>query len=621
MAKVRTKTTAKKPACSCGQEHMVRDYAAVCREHQRKVLTGEVPASPNYKASVALQVKLRENPPEGYLYDDEAGNKALRSIEKLHWGKGTVRGKPLRLSDWQVMLLHPLFALLDPVTQSRLYTSTSWWLSKGSGKSPLVAAVVDYLIAIDTTGGEFYSFATTQKQARIVFEHGQEILRKSPDIKERFQLNVEALHQVRGIGDPRVMEPRSSEQGSIEGGAPRVAVLDEVHLQIDDRLYQNIKTACDKVEGSLLLMISTCGVDAGPEACGMILYNRARDILNGKVDAPREYPFIIDADPKVDPWSRFALEQACPNLGVSQSLANLLESQKRAKQSPADQADFKIKHLNQWVQAGSAFIDIEQWRKLARDITIEKTLADPEWQNASWFIGLDFAPKRDLTAAPVVATRLVEVPNSEPKRQLRIFTKGMVWLPEQSITVENTPLIRVWAEQEWMILTPGPTLNPAIMKRAVITTGHSLPNCEIATDPDCLAEAEHEFAAEGFNVNEVLQGPRAQNAPMLALDAAISDASIEHDGSPVTEWCMGNLIARRSAYGIKPEKSNEYSKIDIAVAIINAMASATVAQLEDPPERDEQGKVKERTPVRSVANVNFRPLRPPMGRFAANAQW
>ena len=73
----------------------------------------------------------------------------------------------------------------------------------------------------------------------------------------------------------------------------------------------------------------------------------------------------------------------------------------------------------------------------------------------------------------------------------------------------------------------------------------------------------------------IRQGAKTQSEPMKELEAAILDGRIEHDGSPLMAWCIGNLIGERDRNGnVAPGKENEHKKIDLAVALINALVRA-----------------------------------------------
>ena len=50
---------------------------------------------------------------------------------------------------------------------------------------------------------------------------------------------------------------------------------------------------------------------------------------------------------------------------------------------------------------------------------------------------------------------------------------------------------------------------------------------------------------------------------------------LQHDGNPVLEWCIGNVVGQLDARGnVYPRKARPEQKIDAAVALIMALGCA-----------------------------------------------
>ncbi len=55
------------------------------------------------------------------------------------------------------------------------------------------------------------------------------------------------------------------------------------------------------------------------------------------------------------------------------------------------------------------------------------------------------------------------------------------------------------------------------------------------------------------------------------LDAATRSGRLAHDGNPVLEWCVGNVVGRPDRRGnLYPAKQRPEQKIDAAVALMMA---------------------------------------------------
>lgn len=63
--------------------------------------------------------------------------------------------------------------------------------------------------------------------------------------------------------------------------------------------------------------------------------------------------------------------------------------------------------------------------------------------------------------------------------------------------------------------------------------------------------------------------------PSEELDAAMRAGRIRHDGNPVLDWCVGNVVGRYDARGnVYPRKQRPERKIDAAVGLIMAIGRA-----------------------------------------------
>ena len=438
---------ARKPAKAPAE----RDHAKIAAAFEADVLSGTFPAGRMFRLAVERQRSDVAEPPRGFMFDPEVADRACRLMELIPFGgEGPRRGTPFRLEPWQVWLVRVLFGWVEPVTGWPRFRLAHIWLPKGNGKSP-IAALVAICVMIQGGGGEkLYSAASTQKQARHVFDGAREMLAMAPKISARFGLEVRE-HSIIGTSDSRVYEPVSKEAGSIEGIRPSLLVLDEVHVLKDRKLYDNLRSAANKVDGSRFITISTAGFDMSPQAIGYQLYCRTRDVLERKATDPTLFAFIVEADRDRDPLDFATWRQANPNLGVSVSVAGLESAMQTMRDVPSERPSLEVKHLGWWQQTGSAFLDVAAWNRLAvANLSLEDFTAEEGW---TVYAGGDLARTRDLTALVFVAARA----RDDGKIEYRVFTRD-AFLPAESVTLKTTPALKEWAAAGWLVLVPGQTM-------------------------------------------------------------------------------------------------------------------------------------------------------------------
>lgn len=524
------------------------------------------------------QRRESDSPPDGYEWSEDEASKACALAEQLAYPKGPKRGERFILEPWEVWLVRVIFGWRDDVTHLPRFHRVSIWLPKGNGKSPLAAAIGLITIARGKRiGAKVYSAAVTEKQANNVFQPAQEMLRLSPQVREAAGLVV-GEHAIKGIGDARTFEKVSAEKRSADGTVGDCYIVDEVHQHPNRQLYDVLANNASKVDGSRIVVISTAGTDQSPTAIGWILYGEARAVLEGSADAPAHFALIFEADRKLpdgsdaDPWAEETWRQANPNYGVSISARNFRTTAEAARADPTGQSHFFATRLGWWSRSSASWMDMNRWTAAAIEVT-EDHFAPP----AKVFVGVDWAPKLDLTAVVEVATTLGE----DGRRHYVV--RSHAFLPERSPTLKDIDQLRAWArsDAEWIRLTPGETLDTGYLQPYLLELVQRYPGAELCVDPFGTGSLMASLEREGVKPAEVRQIWKFHSPAMTEVQIALAQGRLVHDGSPVMAMCMSNVVAEPDRNGnVVPNRENDGKKIDLAVALLNAMYRAMLADLE-----------------------------------------
>ena len=101
----------------------------------------------------------------------------------------------------------------------------------------------------------------------------------------------------------------------------------------------------------------------------------------------------------------------------------------------------------------------------------------------------------------------------------------------------------------------------------------------VAYDPWASTQLAQRLRAEGVPMIEFRATTQNFSEPTKELDAAMRSGRLRHDGNPVLEWCISNVVGRYDARGnVYPRKEREENKIDGAIALIMTIGRATVAE-------------------------------------------
>jgi phage terminase large subunit-like protein len=109
-------------------------------------------------------------------------------------------------------------------------------------------------------------------------------------------------------------------------------------------------------------------------------------LLDGVFEDDSQFGIVYGLDDGDDWTSEYSLMKANPNWGISVRPEILGPLQAKAMQLPSAMNNFKTKHLNEWVNADTAWMDMRSWDACAdQDLDIESFAGQPCW------IGLDLA--------------------------------------------------------------------------------------------------------------------------------------------------------------------------------------------------------------------------------------
>lgn len=545
----------------------VRSYARVADTWTRRVLSGAYPCGRLFRAAVERDVRERKQGVPGYEFRPALADRACEFFEDLKLpGEGPKRGTPFVLQPWQVWFLRVFAGWVDAATGYRRWRFVTLWVPKGNGKTPLAGGLALYELQGDG-GAKVYSAATSQKQARLCWEAAQDMLRLDPEMADDLELWV-GEHNIKGKSDARCFEPLSAEHKNVEGKRPLLGIIDELHLAADNKLFGNFKSACDKVDGSTLVTISTAGFGTDGDLPGLRIYNRAVQILTGAADEPETLAVIAGADPEDDPWAEATWRKANPNLGVSVSLPGLRAAARTAQEDPAERGTFLTKHLNLWQQSQKAWLEPGRF-----DACADPGLRLEDFDGRSCYVGLDLGRTNDLTAKALLFP--------EGGGKYALFVRAYVTEAQARMSARYEP----WIRSGEMVVTPGDVADHARIEQDIVADAKRFRVVEVGYDPmfaGYLATRlrdEHGIAVQEVPSQRSFIAPAMNEARRLIYTREIRYPA----GDSMTAWFFANThedVDRGGRPFPMKETADSPKKIDGAVATFTALGRAMVA----PPE-------------------------------------
>lgn len=254
---------------------------------------------------------------------------------------------------------------------------------------------------------------------------------------------------------------------------------------------------------------------------------------------------------------------------------------RRIEHFPAEIADFRRFHLNQW-QEGAA----EPWLALEIYDAADPMTPIGDLTGCPCWVGIDLSSVEDLTAVVAV------FPDGSGEGR-RYDVLPMFFLPEDGIITkgekDRADYLR-WAEQGFLTLTPGNVVDHSAIVDHVIRLGETYGVQEIAIDRWNSTAVNTALQEEGFTINQFGQGFASMAAPVKELKRAILTKHFRHGGNPLLRMCFGNVVAEKdAAENEKFTKEKARGRIDGTVAAAMAVGRILANETAPSPYESREG--------------------------------
>jgi phage terminase large subunit-like protein len=537
------------------------NHVGVCAQYVEDVLAGTVVACKWVREACARFVRdLEDGPARGLEFRPAAALRACAFIELLPHikGKWAREKKKIRLEPWQVFIVCNIFGWYKADGTRRFHTAYIE-VARKNAKSTLAAGIALYMLCADgEEGAEVFSAATTGDQARIVWEVAQRMVMKERRLREHFGLEAGA-HAIFCEMSASAFKPLNAEASTQDGLNPHAAIIDELHAHKTRALWDVIESAFGARSQPLLAAITTAGSDRAG-----ICYEQRTYVskLLDRVQEDDSYFGIIFTIDDGDNWAdEDVWIKANPNLGISVSLEYLRGKCTKALAVASAVNNFLTKHLDVWVSADTAWMDMRKW-----DACADATLTEDQFAAEECISAIDLASKVDLCAKVKVF-----------HRDGHYYAFGRYYLPEEAAEAGEgekgkNSQYSGWAREDRLVLTSGNVTDYAVIKDDIRADCGRHRVLEVPYDPFQATQLSTELLKEKIPMVEMRPTVLNFSEPMKQLEALVLSGKFHHTGDPVLAWMVSNVVCHTDAKdNIYPRKERAENKIDGVVALIMAL--------------------------------------------------
>jgi len=485
--------------------------------------------------------------------------------------------RPFVLAPWQAFIVGSLFGWYT-VAGFRRYREAYIETAKGSGKTPLGAGIMLYLLVADgQRGAQVYLAAVTREQANLAWRDVRKMVEASPELREFFGADGYRAHELIVPGEGGWLKPISSEKRGLDGKRVHGALIDEVHEHGTPDVVDKVVAGTKGNRNALIVKTTNSGFDR-TSVC-WYQHEYSRKVLEGTVENPSWFAYICGLDPcpactaagrwfpddgcaACDDWRTEGPHwlKANPNLGVSLPWSYVRERVRKAAGMPTAISDVLRFNFCVWTQGSSRAIDMGRWATCKPLPPAADLLAAPA------FGCLDFGFNDDLTAWG----RLWTLEDG------RVAVKLHYWTPAAALARYPSRPYDAWIRGGWLTVTEGAATDFAVVREAIRRDYEADGLQTVFYDASYAVETAQILTGEGLLMVGMRQG-FAMNEAIRRLGTLIATGDLCHGADPVLAWAASNTVTIEGTKGeLRLAKERSPEKIDPIAAIVMGIDGAII---------------------------------------------
>lgn len=529
-------------------------------EYYEKIESGEIVANRRIKKVYGhLYQRIKEPDPNSpYYFDEEAGERPILFIERFCKQSQGALGEDLELELFQKALIQATFGFKEKETGFRQYNEVMLLCGRKNGKTTLLAAIALYLLVADGEGAaEIYSVATKKDQAKKVLTEAVNMIKQSPELRALIKKRRNDVHFPLTSS---TFEALASDSNTLDGLNSHGVIIDELHAIRDRNLYDVMKQSTTARRQPLVIIITTAGTVR--ECIFDDRYKYATDVADEIIQDDQFLAILYELDRREEWTDPSMWIKANPGLGKIKKIKALTQLVERAKKNPADLRTVLCKDFNILENADTSWLTFEE-------IENQATFEMSEIENTYAIGGCDLSATTDLTCASLI----IRKPGTET-----IYVLQKYFLPESRVEYleeknTNEAPYRLWADRGLLKICDGNRVNYSDVTAWFIEMRDKfrIDPYKIGYDRALAGYWCEEMKNNGFNLEQVAQGPFTWSQPMKEMGAAFGGHIVNYNNNPMLKWCLSNTAIQKSGLNnIAPKKITDKRRIDGAVSLLNA---------------------------------------------------
>jgi phage terminase large subunit-like protein len=481
---------------------------------------------------------------------------------------------PFTLQPWQAFIVGSVLGWYT-ARGFRRFREAYIETAKGSGKTPLGAGLMLYLLVADgEPGAQIFAAAVNRDQAKLAFTDAERMVDASAALRELLSRTVNNL-AVLDTGS--FFRAISSEKRGLDGKRVHGALIDELHEHPTPIVVNKMRAGTKGRRNALIVKTTNSGFDRTSVCWAHHEYSRK--VLDGTIENDSWFAFVCGLDPcekcqaqgkwfpsddckDCDSWQHEGPHwlKANPNLGVSLPWQYIRERVSQAKGMPSEVSDVLRFNFCVWTQGASRAVDMGKWAACKALPTDDELLGSP------CFGGLDLGETDDLSSS----ARVWLLDDG------RVAVKIRFWIPSAALAKYPNRPYAEWKRAGLLTVTDGERTDYAKVRAQILEDCHADGVEQIGYDTRSATETAQELLGAGIDMVPIPQGFALHEAILRTLDLIV-EGDLCHGRHPILSWNASNVVLVTGMKGEKRlAKERAPEKIDGFNAVVNAVELALV---------------------------------------------
>lgn len=477
-------------------------------------------------------------------------------------------------AEWVFDLVRSVFGAYDANSGRRLITEWFVLIPKKNSKSTIAAGIMMTAVILNwRQSAEFSVLAPTVEVANNAYAPARDMVQKDEELDAlmHVQTHIKTItHRESGAS----LKVLAADQNTVGGKKSVGTLVDELHLfgkmaSAENMFREALGGLASRPEGFVIWL--TTQSDEPPAGVFKQKLDYARDVRDGKIVDPGFVPIIFEHPPEMvangDCLKLENLPMVNPNLGFSVDEAFLEREYKKAELAGGESfRGFLAKHGN--VEIGlnlrsDRWAGADFWEQQARTgITLDAIIEKSDVID----VGIDGGGLDDLLGLAVLG-RVGD--------KWRLWTKAYAHPSVMERRKSEASRFEDFAKDGDLILVKRVGEDVEDVADVIAQIHDSGKLDQVGTDPAGLGGILEALESAGIPKEKIVgisQGWRLGGAIKTA-ERKLAEGVIEHSGSPMMAWCVGNARVEQRANSILITKqASGFAKIDPLMATLNAVS-------------------------------------------------